>query len=196
MKNVVFIVSHLHSGSNSLIQTLNENPRVHIQNTKLAYNHPDVLRNLFSLGHKLDDSSAVFGDHILFNTDFSSNVFYDYAKFIYVVRDGRSTLENILSDERLNYDLDKAVLYYSFRLRRMYEMATRTPKSIFLNYKQMYEEDNLKAIESYLDLKEPLKGREVEFADFKLSRSQTDRCQEVFEKYLFKFKNLNLGTQI
>jgi len=196
MKNVVFIVSHLHSGSNSLIQTLNENPRVHIQNTKLAYNHPDVLRNLFSLGHKLDDSSAVFGDHILFNTDFSSNVFYDYAKFIYVVRDGRSTLESILSDERLNYDLDKAVLYYSFRLRRMYEMATRTPKSIFLNYRQMYEEDNLKAIENYLDLKEPLKGREVEFADFKLSRNQTDRCQEVFEKYLFKFKNLNLGTKI
>lgn len=193
MKNVVFIVSHLHSGSDSLIQTLNENPRVQIQSTKLAYNHPDVLRSLFSLGHKLDNSSAIFGDHILFNTDLSSSTFYDFAKFIYVIRDGRGTLEDILFDKNLNYDQNKAELYYSYRLRRIYEMASKTPNAIFLNHKQMYQKKNLELIEHYLNLKEPLKYKELRRSNFEIPLSQTEECQEIFEKYLYKFKKLELS---
>lgn len=192
MKNVVFIVSHLHSGSNLLIQTLNKNPRVHVQDTKLSYNHPDVLKNLFSLGHKLDNSSAVFGDHILFNADFSSSSFYDYAKFIYVIRDGRSTLEEILSDKSLNYDLKSAELYYSYRLRRIYEMATKTPEAIFLNYKQMYNNNNLKLVEDYLNLKDTLEKTELDDPVFNLPSSQTEKCQETFERYFYKFKKIGL----
>jgi hypothetical protein len=193
MKNFVFIISHSHSGSIDFVKSINRNPRIQIYDTNFTYDHPDILKKIYSFKHKLDNSAAIYGDHLCFNTDFSSNSFYKFAKFIYIARDGRSTLEELMADNSLNYNLERATLYYSYRLRRMCEMSKNTPNAIFLRYKDLCDQKGLKLVEDYLDLKEPLENIDfTQSSKSNLSSKETERCQDAFERYFYYMKNSNL----
>lgn len=193
--NIVFVVSHLGSGSSGLVTILNENPRIDISNKNLSYEHPSVLEYLFSLGHKLDNTAAIYGDQILFNKDLGCRAFYDFSKFIYVIRPPKFTL-NELVYQRNEYDESTAENYYAFRLRRMYEMARDTPGAVFLTWDDLRQGRGLNLIEEYLNLKTPLVSLPELFQDLTTSKvvaaDVLKRTEDCYEKYLYYFRNLNL----
>jgi len=191
MNKILFVASHLYSGSFRLLQILNENPRIEIRDTGWQYNHPQDLDNLLAVGHKLDSSAAIYGDHLLYNTSLLSKAFYHFSKFIYVIREAKPTLNGIVSDANLPYNQETAFRYYCFRLRRMYEMARRTPGAIFLR-----EEDipkSLLLIQEEHELKHPLVDIPAEVSgEDVIDATLAVQAQDVYEKYLFYFKQLNL----
>lgn len=192
MKNITFVVSHLCSGSSELISFLNNNPRILIRTLGHSYDHPIALEHLFSLGHKLGNAAAIYGDHILYNHNFGCKAFYKFSKFIYVIRSAKSTLKEIMF-EKNEYSELQASRYYAFRLRRIYEMARQTPGAVLLTWDNIFSKLGSDLIDNYLNLKE-----KIQFGDLPPNpQSDVDPdilnySQDIYEKYLFKLKQLNL----
>lgn len=190
MKKIVFLISHVGSDSDKLLKILNENPRVQILNGVQTYSHPVDLRFLvLRTPHKLDNTAAVYGDHLLHNTQFNCEAIHSICKFIYIIREAKASLnEN-------QFHLSRTVeTYYRFRLRRIYEMARRTPGSVLLTWDDMQSGAAFPLIESYLGLKEPLVGAELFTKSIKdrVPFHMVEHAQDAYEKYFYKLKNLDL----
>jgi hypothetical protein len=195
MKNVLFVISHLFSGSTDLLAVLNEHDRIHINdNTRIPYEHPSVLDNLFSLGHKLDNSAAIYGDHLLFNTDFNCTAFYDFSKFIYVVRHAKPTL-NEIKNQRKEYSDLSANRYYCFRLRRIYEMARRTPGAVLLTGDNLRDKKGAELVTDYLNLTKPVDFSNLLYINYieeNVASPIVEDAQDCYEKYLYNLRQLDL----
>jgi hypothetical protein len=196
MKKVAFIVSHLGSGSNYLVNILNNNPRCMIFNSNSMYEHPDSLSWLFK-NHKLKGfSGAIYGDHLLYNHSFSCKKLYDYCKFIYLIRPARQSLNEIY--HTTEYSKKNIVNYYRYRLRRICEMAKKTKNSILLTYDELISNKNFGIIEDYLGLIHPLVDQEfdgeVDFSSKEnVFEEETVRSTEdCYEKYFYYLNNLGL----
>lgn len=196
MKKVCFIISHLGSGSNDLLDIINKNPRCDIQKSSVTYKSPEDLNWLFSKPHKCRDRSAIYGDHILFNQSFSCKNLYEICKFIYIIRPARDSLNEISKNSNLNGEF--AANYYSFRLRRICEMARKTPNSLFFTWEELISGSSFLEIEKYLGLKEKLKKEDCHF----LNKSKDDfdekliiNCEDAYERYYYYLKSLKNKRQ-
>lgn len=193
MKNVCFIVSHLGSGSSDLVDILNGNPRCSIQSSSVRYEHPGDLDWLFANPHKCRNSSAIYGDHLLFNTSLSCRNLYDRCRFIYVVRPARASLNEIARSRK--YLPKFAARYYSFRLRRMCETARRTTDSLFLTWDDLASGRAFSAVEEYLGLKKQLKAGHQHFqacpgGDF--DERLVNECEDAYERYYYYLAGLGM----
>lgn len=192
MEKVTFVVSHLGSGSFELLNILNKNPRCDIFSSNIRYEHPDDIEWMFKSEKLRRNSGCVYGDHLLFNTSFYCKNLYNYCKFIYLVSSPRQTLNNILS-YNIFQTPQNIINYYSFRLRRIYEMAKNTKGAILLYRDDLLKPQSLSIIENYLELTEPLKKIDnLKSSDNNFKESlilDTERC---YEKYYYYLKNLEL----
>lgn len=187
MKKVCFVVSHIGSGSGELVEVLNRNPRCEIHTTRVQYSSPESLNWMFARGHKMRNSSAVYGDHLLFNMSLSCRKLYEFCKFIYVIRPARHSLAEIMSEE---YGEEEAARYYTFRLRRISEMARRTPGAILATWDDLARGEITKKIESYLGLNVPLEPMNLSSTNADVRESLVERCQDSYERYHYFLKNL------
>jgi hypothetical protein len=194
MKKVCFIVSHLGSSSVDLVHILNGNPRCQFYSTSVQYDCPETLNWMFNNGHKCRDASAVYGDHLLFNTSFSSKKLYEFCKFIYVIRPARASLNEISFYEK-NYPGDRAFKYYTFRLRRICEMASKTRDAVLLTWDDLASGRSFETIEGYLNLKSPLKANDHHFVTSKndsFDETMIEKAQDAYDRYFYYLKSLNL----
>jgi hypothetical protein len=197
MKRVCFVVSHLGSGSSDLVEVLNGNPRCEIYDSGTQYDNPAAMEWMFNKGHKCRDSSAVYGDHLLFNTSMSHKSFYGFCKFIYVIRPARASLNEIVALRK--YTQENAAKYYRFRLRRMCEMAKRSPDSVLLTWDDLAKGTAFPIIEDYLGLPKQLR---TEFKHFSSEMSDVfkenliEECQDAYERYYYYLDKLKLRRSL
>ena len=167
MKKICFVASHLMSGSSILCDALDENPRV--QHFRLALSRPywdvSAVFDLIYRQHKLDNSAAVYLDELIFNYELQIKHLYSCAKFVYVVRPPIKTL-NLLVSNKLYTPL-RAVRYYCYRLRRLCEMAKRTPGAVLLQWDDLITGRGLSLVEDYLSLKVKLEMPDDAFQSLK-----------------------------
>jgi hypothetical protein len=195
MKKVCFIVSHLGSGSIDLLDILNKNPKCMIHDSKFSYKSPEDLNWLFYSDHRCRDSSAIYGDHLLFNTSFSCKKLYEYCKFIYVIRPPRATLNEINILKNPKYQPNHASLYYKYRLRRICEMAKRTEEAVFLTWDDLSKGTAFNLIEDYLGLKKQLTNDYHHFISNEkdsFEESIIKECEDAYERYYYYLSKLNL----
>ena len=197
MKKVAFIVSHIGSGSDYLVDILNNNPRCSIFNSKNKYEHPDSLHWLYK-NHKLKNySGAVYGDHLLFNHSFCCKPLYDYCKFIYVIKSPRNSLSEIYNNLKY-YSKTSVVNYYRFRLRRICEMAKNTKGAMLITYDDLISGKSFGIIEKYLGLIQPLEHCRLEGEinhiqnDQQFSEKIINEVEDCYEKYYYYLNNLEL----
>lgn len=193
MKKVCFIVSHLGSGSSDLVEVLNGNPRCSIQNSSVRYETPTDLDWLFANPHKCRDSSAVYGDHLLFNTSLSCRSLYDRCRFVYVIRPARASLNEIAKSRK--YLPRFAARYYSFRLRRICETARKTSDSLFLTWDDLASGRAFSAVEDYLGLKVQLKAEHHQFqAGYggEFDEKLVSECEDAYERYYYYLAGLGM----
>lgn len=148
MKNFCFIVSHFYSGSFDLIEILNDNSRCSFKtgSEDFIYNHPEILDPI------INKKNIIFGDHILKNYNLSCTRFYEFAKFIYVIRSPRQTFNDFIFNNS-NKNIESFSSYYRFRLRRICEMAKKTPGALLLNWEDLKNKKAFPLIENYLNIK-------------------------------------------
>ena len=190
MKNVVFIASHMGSGSHILSKLLNLNPRIMSIKTNKVYQHPFALDNLTATPHKLRNAAAIYLDELLFNHSLCCDYIFEICQFIYLVREPRETLNNILQD--VGYHPYSAYHYYRHRLRRLYEMARKTPGAVFLTWEDVVSGSGLRLIENYLNLKEPIQPVTADSSKNLVHPFIVKAAEITYEKYLYKCRKLKL----
>lgn len=198
MKRVCFIVSHMGSGHEDLTAVLNRNPRCEFHNSGLQYDGHPALEWLFRQGHKCRDNSAIYGDVLLYNMQFSCKILYKECKFIYLIRPARASLNFILSSG-LHYTELSAASYYRFRLRRICEMAKRTPDAMLITWDDLAKGRSFPTIEEHLGLKKQLFTTYEEFsAENKdhFDERLVNECQDAYERYYYYLDKLNLRRAI
>lgn len=199
MKKVVFVCSHLYSGSAALCEAMNYHPRIQsfTVGNRRPYSTPLHLLDLTTKRHKRADRSAVYLDELLFNPSLSTKVAYQTCKFVYVVRDPAPTLNFLVANERRAPQY--AARYYLFRLRRLCEMAKRTPGAVLLTWEDLRSGRGVPLVQEYLGLKEPIPYDPALLAPYIRSFSAglvapalLADAESTYEKYLYFLRNQRL----
>lgn len=125
MKKVLFIMTHLGSGWELLVDKLQENARVHVFNTSRSYHHPDDVRFLTNEIHRQDNSAAIWADVLFFNENFTMKRLAKDYRFIFWSCPFESVVEQLVV--KYKYSEDAAESYYNFRLAGMSQYYRRVP---------------------------------------------------------------------
>lgn len=188
MRNILFLVSHIGSNSFNLFECFNDNSRIVMYNNNGFYKDVTDLEKLSSLPHKIDNTAAIYGDHLLTNTTYYIESMYRMCKFVYVISSAAKALPKIVDE---GYAPDKADAYYRFRLHRICEMGKRTPGAVVVTDDKMSK--SLPYIEKYLGLKQSLileeKNKE---STTRVDPELIDRCQIAYERFLYYLKQQDL----
>ena len=198
MKKILLICSHMHSGCDVIYESLNRTKKTQGFNysEKNYYQSPLNFLSLTHENHKLHDSSALYMDVLNFNQQLSTKTAYEYCKFIYFIRELEYVLNSLIKKDKMNFSFAKR--YYCFRLRRLYEMAKKTPGAIFLTWDDIKGKKKLELVENYLNIKEKINldnsliSKFSEDIDGSIPYSDLIKVENTYEKYLFFLKNLNL----
>lgn len=187
MKNILFVCGHIHAGTDLLISALNENNHMNIQKFGLVYDHPSVLDYLFTQGHKINDVSAVYGDELLYNSNFGSKAFYRFTNFIFLIRKPKVPLSKLLESKKFN--LNNACRHYCFRLRRIYEMVYQSKSTCFLTWEDLFDQQAMTDLGTKMNCSlQAIKKPEEEQLDVPLQALK--ECEKCYEKYLYNIKTL------
>lgn len=187
MKKILFVVSHIGSDSSSLCDVLQANPLIQFYNTKIIYDRMEVGLSLVSRPHKCDTTAAIWAEELLSNHRLCHNCFYKWAQFVYVIKDARHSLHAMQPPDAKTADIN--FRYYGYRLRRICEMARKTPGAVLLT-----NLTNLKPLEEYLNLQESLgevAPNSIEPCKF-VTPEHIRKAQESFERHYFYLRNLDL----
>ena len=122
-RNVLFLMTHVGSGWESLASRLEGSPRIRVFRTGRRYSHPDDVRSLLGEPHGLAGAAALWVDVLLHNKDFAMRGLCGHYKMLFW---SRSFAESDLSEFG-----DRAAAYYDVRLRGMTEYYGRKPGSLW-----------------------------------------------------------------
>ena len=190
MKSFVFITSHIHSGYSKLIECLNVHPQCIFSDSEKTYDGIKHIEAAWKKPHKYNKSGAIYGDSLILNQDFSCYSLIDFCKFVYLIRNPRFVINNLIIVNHMKPHL--ACDLYAFRLRRLFELASKTKGAVFLEYADL--KAGLPLIEHYLGLRSPLEPidfPEVSFMDV-CPYAVMKVAESTYERYHYKFSQLDL----
>ena len=179
MRKVLFIASHLGSGSIDLFNLLKTQPRIDGFHLNQTYDHITAIQKLISQIHKEDNSAAIYMDELLYNHSLTYKDLYKTCKFIYLIKVPSVVLSNIVIHQP-DYSLESASSYYCFRLSGLHYSFQKTSDVIFLDGL-----DDLSLIENYLGL-----DLDFNFSTSSVDVGDVEECQKCYEKYLDKFRHI------
>lgn len=126
MHKTIFIMTHVGSGWEGLVEALHRSPRVHCFTTGKHYQHPEDVRELTALPHRRAGAAAVWADVILHNKDFAMKRLCQYYKLVFWVGARERAVDELV---RLGYGWEQAEDYYDLRLAGLEEYHRRCPAS-------------------------------------------------------------------
>lgn len=185
MKRILFLATHIGSGSENLVETLEQSPRIEFFPSHSIFAHPDNLNHLFANSHKNTTANAIYGTQLFLNESISGKSLYHSCWFIYLIRRARPAITEII--RKKSYNPKTAIDYYIFRIRRLYEMAVQSG-SVVLTWDDLQMSRGLDTVQEYLKLKLPIPTRQelfVEPTDL-LPQSQVEKAEEVYESILYR----------
>lgn len=182
-----FLTSHLGSGSEYLWKALDANPRIQMYDTQAVYASTEDVKKMTMFDHKLKSTGSVYGDHLLYNSNFTCSELYKCCKFIYLIRSAKETF-NLMK----GYSGDSMLRYYSFRLRRMAEMALKTPGAVFVTWKDLQTHKGLDVIANYLGLRDSINLQYPIEASNIVPNAIVEKGNDCYERYLYLFKQMDL----
>lgn len=200
MKKLIFVCSHLHSGSSELCKILSEHPKIQYCNNfeKQTYSNPVDMFQATSSSHKMKNKSAIYLDHLLYNYQLSIKSAYSYCRFIYLVRSPEPVINLLISNDTMSFD--QAVRHYTYRLRRLCEMFKNTPDAVLLTWEDLKSGDFKSKIENYLSLSPPIEITQEnisKFYEYESFSNQFDLSdvENKYQKYLYFLKSQSLILQ-
>jgi hypothetical protein len=178
VKTVLFLASHIGSGSNLLFDALTSSDRIEGFRTGMSYDHYDKIESLLSNPHKNNKSNSIFLDELLYNHSFVCKPLIPRCKFVYLLREPRGALSSIMSST--DYDLDMANRYYRYRLRGLCEYAIRSSGYV-LTYDRL---GDLSGLSRYLGIKDVFQVSVPPETCVEISDRVLAECDRSYEKYL------------
>ena len=195
MKKIVFVCSHLQSGSAALCGVMNLHPRIQLYDTSTYHSAMDLIA-LTKQPHKMNNRSSIYMNELLFNYELCTKAAYTNCKFIYLIRSPEIVLGNLV--EQQDMKLPCAIRYYTYRLRRLCEMAKRTPGAVLLTWDDLNANRGINLIDEYLELKQEIIYDSVFLDNFreennvKIKLEVKNSVEDTYQKYLYWLKTNTL----
>ncbi len=218
MKKIVFVCSHVYSGSSQLCDAMDANPRMQVYGrqheqlkvgqdgkpfleyslpSRSVYSTPSDLLNLTDNRHKMSSSAAIYVDELLQNYQFSIKEAYSICKFVYVVREPSPVLNYMQAKFRTRPEY--ASRYYLYRMRRICEMAKRTPGAVLLTFDDLRSGRGIDLLREYLCLKQDIEWDPSMLTPVRMRLNQASiepealaQVEEGWERYLYFLRSLAL----
>lgn len=199
MKKILFLCSHPYSGSSALYEALNHHPKIQgfKSNYFNSYKDAESLLAFNNNPHKMSNRSAIYMDELLSNRSFYAKEAYAKCKFVYIIREPESAINFLIASEKKKPIF--ATRQYTFRLRRLCEMAKRTPGAILLTWNNLVDSKGMSLIQEYLNIKEPIEWDSAllnpyirNFSTNLIGIDLLNEAQDAYEKYLYFLKNQKL----
>lgn len=147
--------------------------------------------------HKLPNRSAIYMDELLSNHQLCTKVAYKECAFVYVVREPGPVLNFMVGNDKLKPSF--AIRKYLYRLRRLCEMAKRTPGAVLLTWDDLAVGRGLNLIEEYLGLRQPILYDPKLLAPFRRTFATAlidpvlvKSTEDAYQRYLYFLKSQNL----
>lgn len=138
-------MTHLGSGWEGLADSLKQNRQIDEPPRKIyEVHHPDHLPRITSHPHQCNDVRAIWMTPILYNHQFTCAALLPKCKFIYILDRPENCLDKIKQE---GYSERRALAYYDYRLRGMFEYWKRMPWTPFL-----VRGDDTTLVQEYLGL--------------------------------------------
>jgi hypothetical protein len=126
VRKVLFIMTHVGSGWEELVEALERNPRVHCFNTGRAYHHPDDVRLLTQMPHRKETSASIWADVIFHNKDFTMKRLAQHYNFVFWSKPFDEIKFDLINKH--GYGPKQAEAYYACRLEGMRQYWNRHPE--------------------------------------------------------------------
>ena len=149
----LFIFTHLASGNDLLCNALSEHTRFIINEDQLDYNHTEKLVKLKTIIERKEKNlhaGMTIVEKVFYNHQFSCYALLDYIYPIFLIREPVATIYELI--HKHNYSYKGAERYYSFRLRRMCEIANKSKKGMLVTYPELQFQDVYEKISEVLEL--------------------------------------------
>jgi hypothetical protein len=188
----VFLITHLGAGASLLANMLNASHRINVLPVKPAYyqyDDPSKLENIIMPYLHIKPLSTTFIHRINYSHTISNKSILGVGRFIYLIREPLEALNYIVKEKR--YTEQIALRYYTFRLRRICEMA-RLTDGIFFTWDDLVKGTAKSLIIDMLKLKElsfPYKDTKSEHV---VHESIIDQAQASYNKHLRYLRQLPL----
>lgn len=194
MNTILFVTSHLGAEHNQLVSALNRHSRILIHNVQGTYQHISDIELLIAAGHKRPGVAAIYGDQLLYNHQFCCKPLLGWCRFVYLIQNAKCSLNTILAEKNCPYTPLRAFRYYAYRLRRICEMAKRTPGAVMLRWRDVVEGKGESLIADYLKIKGV--ALDVESADVSSADSVPyeilRKAEDCYERHLYYLKSLQV----
>lgn len=173
----LFIVTHLGSGASALCDALSRHPRCG-RAIRQVYSHANDLAKM----KEGNPFSKIYFDKLVYNYQFTCPSLYSQCKFIYVIREPKLVLPYLVHVK--GYSARGACRYYAYRLRRLCEMARKTPNKLV----STFDEIDVEKIRKFINVKQSInlsivENKEVGEHPYLLR----EFCQERYESYFNLF---------
>lgn len=119
MNRILFLETHIGSGYQELVKTLETHERIQSFSGDFVYSSPISLIELTSLKHKDMSAAAIYMDVIIQNHTIASKSVYSNVQNLYFIRDPAGALGDIASV----VGMENALTHYQLRLRRIVSIA-------------------------------------------------------------------------
>ena len=178
MEKVLFLMSHLGSGSDKFYQILKAHPKIDDPGINIVYENYEDIEYLRNKPHKVNNVSAIYMQHILYNHQFVSKKLCRLCNFVFYLGNPRSTISRII---QMGYSESNALNYYNFRLYGLYVYYIRSYGN------NLIFSSNWSELSKFLDI-DTLSGyMEDEKEPDNVSMDTLLKAEDVYFKYIIKF---------
>lgn len=169
MKRLLFLSSHVGSGSDQIASSLDATERVQVESRI-----PDSVHSLanFDAKHKCRNIAGIFCFHLLWNHEINSKNVYSWGDHIFVVRSPETTLSHLAN---MGWGEDRCRSYLAMRYDRLYSMASRCRRAIFIDPEKISNENNL--ISKFIGISD------LSLSDFYLESGKIDPDEDCLRSY-------------
>lgn len=182
----VFVATHYGAGGSMLMTMLGANRRFGKVSREdgQTYRDPTVLAAVQRDAAARQPQARVFVDRLIANHELSHDFYYENVLFVFLVREPEESIKYMMET---GYTEAAALRYYSYRLRRLCEMARKARHKIVVAWDELADKSAFPAIKEFLGLKEltsiyrPEKSKETVAG---ATVSSARRCYERHLRYL------------
>jgi hypothetical protein len=154
LKRQIMIATHMGSGGSMLLEMILANrkaarlPRSYDQ----VYADPTSLSILQEDANRFRPHARLFVDKVMFNFEVINLQYLQMCEYIFLVREAKGSLNSIVKSGKLTPEA--ATRYYTFRLRRLCEMAKKSPRRLVITWDDLVDKSCLASLRTYLGMKE------------------------------------------
>lgn len=179
----IFIATHIGAGGSMLVDMISANRRIakiYRDNTQV-YTDPIALDYAQRKTLENNPNARAFVDRIVFNHEFAHKSFYSDCLFVFLIREPENTLKHLVE---IGYTENAAARYYTYRLRRLCEMARQSKHKIIITWDELINKKAFPRIKTLIGAKElnsiykPYKNEKT------VSQATVSTCRRAYERYL------------